>query len=276
MINDRTNSKKEVMWFFIATFLLTWLFWLPALLMQNYDIPFPFSYDFFITSGIFVPSVLGIIFTFLTGGKRGLRLLFKSLLNFRIGFKWWLFVFLVLPSISMISCLLFSLFKGTLPQMQFPLLFIPVAFVYILVFMGPLGEEIGWRGFALQKMLLTLSPIRSALTLGLVWSTWHLPLFFINNTTQNALTDYGIVLAIVGYYIYTIMISILLTILFIKSAGSVLGSIFLHTVANMSLGVFPIILVQNGALITLVVLCVVTSAFVIRYKENMFINKRIS
>lgn len=273
MIKDRTNSKKEVMWFFITTFLLSWMFWLPALLIQNYNIAFPLSYDFFITSGIFVPSVLGIIFTFLTEGKKGLHLLFKSLLNFRIGFKWWLFVFLVLPSISMISCLLFSLFKGTLPQMQFPLLFIPVAFVYILVFMGPLGEEIGWRGFALQKMLLTLSPIRSALTLGLVWSTWHFPLFFINNTTQNALTDYGIVLAIAGYYIHTIMISILLTILFIKSAGSVLGSVLLHTVANMSLGIFPIILTQNGALITLVVLCIVTSAFVIRYRENMFINK---
>jgi len=36
---------------------------------------------------------------------------------------------------------------GTLPQMQFSPWFIPIAFVYILIFMGPLGEEAGWRGF---------------------------------------------------------------------------------------------------------------------------------
>jgi len=264
---DSPKLRHEVILFFIATVLFTWLLWVPAFLIQNHGIPMRLPYDFFITVGTFVQSAAGFFFTNIFGGKAEVYSLFKSLLNVHISLKWMLFVFLTLPAVSAVSCLFFYLSAGTLPQMQFSPWFIPVAFAYILIFMGPLGEEAGWRGFALKKMLGYLSPMKAAVLLGMIWSFWHLPLFFINGTTQNALASFGSISAILGYSLYTVMISVLITLLYIMSNGSVFGSILLHTVGNLSLGVVPSIFSKTGAVIVLLTLCITVTAIIFKYKK---------
>jgi len=267
---DCSKLRHEVVLFFIFTIIFTWLLWFPAFLIQNQGIPMKLSYNLFITVGTFVPSVAGFFFTYIFHGKAKVYSLFKSLLNVRISAKWLLFIFLVLPAVAVLSCLFFYLSEGTLPRMQFPPWFIPVAFVYIFIFMGPLGEEAGWRGFALKKMLGNLSPLQAAVLLGMIWSFWHLPLFFIKGTTQNALTSFGSILAILGYFLYTVMISVLITLLYIMSSGSVFGSMLLHTVGNLSLGVVPLIFSKNGAVIVLLTLGITVTAIVYKYKKIMF------
>ncbi|HML45453.1 MAG TPA: type II CAAX endopeptidase family protein [Clostridia bacterium] len=267
---DRMRSNHEVAAFFAATIGFTWLIWLPALLIQNFGLYLPLSYDLLIKAGSFVPSTAGFVFAYRCGGKPEVRSLFRSMHHARIGIRWILFTFLVLPGVSAVSCLIYSLTGNDLPQMQFGPLFIPIAFLYLLLFMGPLGEEAGWRGFALPRMLRNASPMNAAARMGIVWSFWHLPLFFINGTTQNALTAFGMVPAILGYFLYTLMLSVLITLLFVMSHGSVLGSILLHTVGNLSLGVVPLILTRNGSLIVLLVLSATTAAFVFRYRAILF------
>jgi len=102
------------------------------------------SHDIFITVGTFVPSIAGFYFTYIFDGKAEVHSLLKSSLNMHIDIKCLLFILLVMPAVSAVSCLFFYLSVGTLSQMQFLPLFIPIAFVYILIFMGPLGEEAGW------------------------------------------------------------------------------------------------------------------------------------
>jgi len=266
----RIRLRYEIVLFFVTTILLTWLLWLPAFLIQNRGVPMRLPYSFFITVGTFAPSAAGFFFTYMFGGKADVRLLVHSLLNMRIDIKRLLSVFLALPVVSAVSCLVLYLSGGTLPPMQFPPWFIPIAFVYILVFMGPLGEEAGWRGFALNKMLGYLSPLKAAVLLGVIWSFWHLPLFFINGTTQNALASFGSIPAVLGYSLYTVMISVLITLLYIMSNGSVFGSILLHTVGNLSLGVVPFVFSRDGAVILLLTLCIVVSAILYRYRNIMF------
>jgi membrane protease YdiL (CAAX protease family) len=270
---DRRKLKREVILFFITTVFFTWLLWFPAFMIQNHGISMSLSNDFFITAGTFVPSVAGLFFTYIFGGKAGVNSLLKSLLNMRISVKWLLFIFLALPFVSAVSCLFFYLSEGILPQMQFPLWFIPIAFVYILIFMGPLGEEAGWRGFALKKMLEYLSPFKAAVLLGIAWSFWHLPLFFINGTTQNALTSFGIIPAILGYALYTVMISVLITLVYIMSNGSVFGCMLLHTAGNLSLGVVPIVFSKNGAVILIFTLCITVAAIIFKFNKILFVSK---
>jgi len=272
---DSHKLRHEVILFFITAIFFTWLLWVPAFLIQNHGIPMRLSYNFFITVGTFVPSIAGFFFTYIFGGKTEVYSLLKSLKNMRISVKCLLFIFLVMPAVSAVSCLVFYISGSTLPQMQFSPWFIPIAFAYILIFMGPLGEEAGWRGFALKKMLKCLSPLKAAVLLGIIWSFWHLPLFFINGTTQNALTSFGSIPAILGYTLYTVMISVLITLVYIMSNGSVFGSILLHTVGNLSLGVVPLIFSKKGAVIMLLTLCITVTAIIYKHKKIMFHNKRV-
>lgn len=267
---EKSKSRREVILFFTVTITLTWLLWIVALLIKSRRLFLPLPFDFFLKAGSFVPSVVGLIFAYILGGRNEVRLLLRALLSIHVRPGWLLFALFVVPGVSAVSCLIYSLSGGNLPQPQFELWFIPVAFVYILIIMGPLGEEAGWRGFALKRMLCDSSPMKAAVLLGIVWALWHLPLFFISGTTQNALTINGLLPALLGYLLYTVMISVLITLLYVKSNGSVLGSILLHTMGNLSLGIVPLILSKSGGVVLLAVLGVTSLYFIYRYRKTMF------
>ena len=104
---DSHNLRYQVIIFFITTIFLTWLLWVPAFLIQNHGISMRLSYNFFITVGTFVPSIAGFFFAYIFGGKSEVHSLLKSLLNMHISVKWLLFIFLVMPVVSAVSCLIF-------------------------------------------------------------------------------------------------------------------------------------------------------------------------
>lgn len=267
---ESCRLRSEVSLFFITAVFFAWLLWVPAFLIQNRGVSIGLSYDLIVTLGTFAPFAAGFLFAYIFGGKAEVFSLLKSLLKIKIGGKWLLFIFLVLPVVAGVSCLVYYLFMKDLPDVQFPAWFIPIAFVYILFFMGPLGEEAGWRGFALKRMLKILSPFKAAVLIGVCWSLWHLPLFFIKGTTQNALVSFGSLGAILGYTLYTVMISVLITLVYIMSNGSVFAAMLLHTAGNLSLGVVPLIFSKTGAVIELIVLCAAVTAVTYKYRRVMF------
>ena len=91
-----------------------------------------------------------------------------------------------------------------------------VAWVAIfLVFSGPLGEEPGWRGYALPGMLKQQGALAASLVLGVLWSAWHLPLGLVGD-----LTLYG--------SIHAVLAAVVFTWLWQNSRGSVLLAILMH------------------------------------------------
>lgn len=268
--NERFKINRELILFFTTAFIISWILWIAAFIIEYYAINSPISADMLIRAGSFGPSVSGLILAYKSGGKKEVCALLKSVKNINIKPQWMMFAFLAMPAVSAISCLIYSSIGGDVPQTQFKIWQLPIAFLYIVLFMGPLGEEIGWRGFALGRMLNKFTPFKPAVIIGVIWTIWHLPLFFITGTTQNILAGFGIIAAFLCYMVYTVMISVLITLLYVKSSGSLFVSILFHAMGNMSLGIIPLILLKTGAVILLIVLSVLSIAVIYKYRKDMF------
>jgi membrane protease YdiL (CAAX protease family) len=145
---------------------------------------------------------------------------------------------------------------------------IAVEFVRIFFLGGPLGEEIGWRGFALPRLQARRTAFDASVLLGVIWGLWHIPLYFVQGTGQfetlRAGTDPAF--AIGGFVGWTIGLSVLFTWLFNQTRGSLLVMMLFHAAVNLSvflpalLGSTGIVSLLNVA-VTWIVALIVTARF---------------
>jgi uncharacterized protein len=91
-----------------------------------------------------------------------------------------------------------------------------------------LGEEVGWRGYALPRLQSRRSALGASLILGLIWAFYHLPLFF----TGQAFRSPGL---FVPFVISTSALSVILTWVHNSIGGSLLLVVLLHATANLPL-----------------------------------------
>ena len=150
--------------------------------------------------------------------------------NYKLKWKWFASSLLFLPTLFLFSWYLsnynsdYSISALDNGWMSFLNLMF-CAFSVNLLLGGSLGEELGWRGFLLPKLIDKYNPITASLILGVIWAFWHLPVdLFANN-------NHGI-LNFVFRIIWTLPLSIIFTWFFIKTEGSLLIALFLHTSIN--------------------------------------------
>ncbi len=220
-------QKYPLLLFLGLTYMSAWAFWIPAVFSSQdlWKIEIPFW-----RIGFFSPSICGLILTFLGKGKRGTRKLLRSLMEWRVGIRWYL-VILLLPMVIVIipSFSLYVLFGGKLLfEAPTPWYSIVPSFVGILFLGGPLSEEIGWRGYALPRMLKGKSALSASILLGILWSLWHLPLFWIVESSQCEIPLLWFILEVVA-------LSVLFTWVFMNTKGSLLLVILLHSTFNSAL-----------------------------------------
>jgi len=94
-------------------------------------------------------------------------------------------------------------------------------FVFVFLFVG-LGEETGWRGFALPGLQQRYSPLLASLILGVVWAAWHIPLVGVE--FKGAVIPAFLVSVIGG--------SVVMAWLFNRSNGGLLPIPLLHATVN--------------------------------------------
>jgi membrane protease YdiL (CAAX protease family) len=98
-------------------------------------------------------------------------------------------------------------------------------FLLVLLLAGGL-EEFGWRGFALPRLQGTYGALGASLIIGIVWSTWHLPLYVLGDVQSY--------IPLVLFSLQTIPEAIFLTWLYNNTGGSVLLCMLFHTVSNIT------------------------------------------
>ena len=116
---------------------------------------------------------------------------------------------------------------GTLiRELPSSLLTLVVTAVYMLIFVT-LGEEVGWRGYALPALQARYSALLASVILGVLWALWHLPVFFNPDTSYSTLP-------FLLFLVFLVPVAILITWLFNSTGGSVLMAMFFHAVINAS------------------------------------------
>lgn len=101
-----------------------------------------------------------------------------------------------------------------------------------IVFLLVVGEEVGWRGFALPRLTQRVGPVGASVLIGVCWAIWHLPLFHM-----PVMPQYGA--PVLPYFAYTIALSFLLSGLTLGTGGSVVVATVFHGAVN-ALGVVSI------------------------------------
>jgi membrane protease YdiL (CAAX protease family) len=135
------------------------------------------------------PAISAIIMTYMLDGKGGIRVLVERLRLWKVNIVWWLIGFYSWWLLNSIVALLLQLapFQKVVLQAVYALINIPalIFFLQMPLLLGGVGEELGWRGFALPRLLSKYNPIASSLILALPWMFWHTPLAIFQDWRGN-------------------------------------------------------------------------------------------
>jgi membrane protease YdiL (CAAX protease family) len=182
------------------------------------------------------PSVSGLFLTGWFEGRAGLRTLWRRATHLRLDLWGALVVFLV-PSLASAGSTVLAHLRGAPVDLESVRLSLGAAigFVIVLFVNGPLSEEFGWRGFALDRLLVQLGPIQASVALGIAWVMWHVPLFFIPGTTQHGWANPAV--ALVSFGLRIVALSVLMTWVYLRTARSIGSVVMFHFTANVAASV---------------------------------------
>jgi membrane protease YdiL (CAAX protease family) len=103
-----------------------------------------------------------------------------------------------------------------------------VAQVMVMQVLIPgLGEEFGWRGFALQRLQHIMTPLKATLIIAFVHLLWHAPTYWLGQGMHNVPAMWAA--------FFLLPWTILFTWAYNKSKGSILVSVFFHATMGATL-----------------------------------------
>jgi len=227
-LSNRLWSGAAILAFFILAFVWSWGIGFAA--MQAKPQSATLSAVLMMASG-FGPSVAAVAVVASVSSGQGLRAWLARCLDWRMGWRWFALAFLVPPAVMLCALAIHTLSGGVMPALpavgRLPMFI--ANFGLVLLIGGPLGEELGWRGYAMPALAARMNWRAASLIIGLVWGLWHLPLFFMAGTAQAQMP-------IALFMINITASSVAFSWLFARSGRSVWPVIVGHTSLNLWAG----------------------------------------
>jgi uncharacterized protein len=221
-------KKHPLVTYFACVFALTWgigaaVLFAPSLVRVFISGPALTNPLFYLA--VYAPTITSLILTTIEDGTSGLKRLFARLIPWRVSVLWYVVILIGFPAVGMLAGLAslpFGAWHMRMPDWgQFYYSLIPA----LTIDPGPLGEELGWRGFVLPRMLKRWPPFSASVILGMIWGIWHLPAFFIVGLPHKDLAFLALLTA-------TVSVSIVDTWIFLRTDGNVLLMILVHLMTN--------------------------------------------
>lgn len=229
------TSKSEGLFrspwvFFGLTYLYTWLFWIPAAISGREWTTFP-TFLLFILGGV-GPSLMGIVLIYRTEDEERRRSFWRRAADpAKIDANWYVLILVVCLAPVLLGILVARASGEEFDEVaDFPSLALLGAIPFNLA--AALFEEFGWRGYALDRLQRMHTALITALTVGVFWSVWHFPLYFVEGTFQN---EHGF--GSTEFWLFSTSIipeSILYAWFFNNTGRSILSAILFHWAWNVT------------------------------------------
>lgn len=228
--NKSFNNRYPLITFFLLAFTGTWLVISPWVFdtFGWIEIPDELGIILFILSTFTGPFFAAFYVTGKLEGKKGKKNLWRRIFQMRIGLVWYVAVLFTFLLVWLTAYNL--LYRGAplAALIANPALmvtaFLPNVLTGLLI--PSLGEEPGWRGFALPRLQKDFGPVLSTLILGTLHGIWHLPALFtplLGPFSWDSFLTF-VLTAAAGTFIYTWV--------FNNTRGSVWIAILLHASSN--------------------------------------------
>lgn len=221
------SERGDLLRFFVLTFIASWTCFIGVRWT-----PLPVQ-TIVILLGVFSPAVVAISLTALSAGRDGVVSLLRPLFRWNVGWRWYLFAFTYMAAIKLIAAAIHRVMSGAWPRFgSEPFLLMIGMTILSTVIGGQTGEEIGWRGYALPRLASRLGFGPAALLLGVIWASWHLPLFFFVDGDVRG-QSFGV------YVLQVTALSVAFAWLYLKTGGSLLLTMLLHAAVNNTKDIVP-------------------------------------
>ena len=244
-----STPRAQLVVFFLLAFVIAWGTWLPAFLLPN----FPKQLSML---GLFAPAISGLLAAWIANGRSGMAEILGRYKQWRFGVQWYGLSIALIPVFFLLAVLLNGMLSAHPLELFWvgsPLYFVLASFVWLMLINS--GEEIGWRGFGLPKLLATVkSPLLASLILGVIWGLWHLPIYLLPGQSSF---PYPL------FLLLTIGSSFIYTALFIKTKGSLLPAVLLHASTDIGPRIFQIAKFTPAIWLTIDIFILVTAIVLI-------------
>ncbi len=245
----RLARRRPLTSYFALAYAISWSLVLPMTLSTNiglgplpYALPDALALALYVLASLVGPTAAATIVAGLAEGRAGVTALLRPIARWRVGPQWYAVALFANMAIWLFA---YSLVLG--PALlgeavaRWPLLlstFLPAVALGLLI--PSVGEEPGWRGFALPRLQERYGPLRATLILGAMHALWHLPALgtiMFAPFTLAKLPPF-LLTAVAGTFLYTW--------LFNRTGGSVLLAILMHAASNAASQWLTQLLAQSG------------------------------
>ncbi len=236
--------RRPLLFYFLLAYSGSWIVSIPIVLSEWGHLPKALFVPLFFIKPFVGPFLAAYIMTRVTEGKEGWRRLRRSLFQIRVGWQWIAMILLGIPALFLLTIVLLpdvgSSFQGfPNSSLVYFLVFYLVNFVLIFFGGGPLGEEPGWRGFALPRMQARFGALGGTLFLGVIWAFWHLPDFLTSAQGGGPGTGWSAFYTNLPIFLVMVVaISIIMTWVYNHNRASLFIMVLLHASINTS-GILP-------------------------------------
>lgn len=162
----KSLKNHPLILFYLLAFSLAWCIKIPVVLSNTDNILLRLLPSFF-------PAMAALVTAAVLAGRRGIGDLLRQAGKLRVPPVWYLIALAGPITLNLLAVVLAIPFGDAFPRFDFPgIRLLPV--IVVATFFA-LGEELGWRGFALPRLQSRSNTLVASLTVGMLWWAWHLP-----------------------------------------------------------------------------------------------------